>query len=458
MKTQNELENLSGQSIIKYFKESFKNFSDQRTSNKLISIDDALISAFAVFSLKFPSLLKFENEVRNGDGHSNLKSVYGVSKIPSDTQMREIIDPIDSEKFNKLFKGIFQKIQRDKKLNAFEFQVTKDRTPSYLMPVDGTGYFSSDSVHCESCLSIHTGSNKGKFYHQMLSAAIVHPDMKTVIPMAPEPILKQDGHVKNDCEYNAFKRFAAKFRKDHPKLKVIICGDALYARGELVKVLMAHNMSYILSVKPGLNTALFNYVNGADERENVSHFEYDELIGDKVKKKVTHRFRYKNKAPLDNKSSMDFRVNFLEYWEITEWINNNGKECREEKHFSWATDINLTKESVIKVMRGGRARWNIENEVFNTLKNHGYHFEHNFGHGNINLSTNFAKLMMLAFYMDQVQEMCCKFFKKLLAKLKQKSRIWERIRFYYQEFKIDNWESLLSFLANKEGLISLNSS
>jgi hypothetical protein len=155
---------------------------------------------------------------------------------------------------------------------------------------------------------------------------------------------------------------------------------------------------------------------------------------------------------------LDLTINFLEYWEITEWINNKGKDCREEKHFSWATDINLTKESIIKVARGGRARWSIENEVFNTLKNHGYHFEHNFGHGNINLSTNFAKLMMLAFFMDQVQEMCCKYFKKLLAKLKQKSRVWERIKFYYQEFKIESWESLLIFLANKEGLLSLNTS
>ena len=37
-----------------------------------------------------------------------------------------------------------------------------------------------------------------------------------------------------------------------------------------------------------------------------------------------------------------------------------------------------------------RARWKIENETFNTLKNQGYHFEHNYGHGEQHLSVVFV--------------------------------------------------------------------
>ena len=67
------------------------------------------------------------------------------------------------------------------------------------------------------------------------------------------------------------------------------------------------------------------------------------------------------------------------------------------KHqFSWVTDLELTAGSVEKVMRGGRARWKIENETFNTLKNQGYQLEHNFGHGQQHLSVVFAMLMLLA--------------------------------------------------------------
>ena len=58
------------------------------------------------------------------------------------------------------------------------------------------------------------------------------------------------------------------------------------------------------------------------------------------------------------------------------------------------------KQNVAAIMRAGRASWKVENETFNTLKNQGYHFEHNFGHGEKHLATVFANLMMLAFLID----------------------------------------------------------
>ncbi len=105
------------------------------------------------------------------------------------------------------------------------------------------------------------------------------------------------------------------------------------------------------------------------------------------KEAVTHRFRYLNEVAL-NASNQDVVVNFLAYWEI--------QADGTTQHFSWVTDIPITRENVFQLMRGGRARWKIENETFNTLKNQGYHFEHNFGHGQHNLSVVFALLMMLA--------------------------------------------------------------
>ena len=76
------------------------------------------------------------------------------------------------------------------------------------------------------------------------------------------------------------------------------------------------------------------------------------------------------------------------------------------------TDIPLDASTVEVVMRGGRARWKIENETFNTLKNQGYHFEHNFGHGRKQLCSVLTLLMMLAFLVDQVQALCDIFFQK----------------------------------------------
>jgi hypothetical protein len=87
-----------------------------------------------------------------------------------------------------------------------------------------------------------------------------------------------------------------------------------------------------------------------------------------------------------NDSRSDVRVNFIEYWEVSK---------DKTQHFSWVTDFRVTKYNVYTLMRGGRARWKIENETFNTLKNQGYHFEHNDGHGEQNLSVVLATLMML---------------------------------------------------------------
>ena len=70
-------------------------------------------------------------------------------------------------------------------------------------------------------------------------------------------------------------------------------------------------------------------------------------------------------------------------------------------HFSWVTDFTITKDNMFKIMRGGRARWEIANETFNTLKNQGYNFGHNYGLGKKNLSMIFVMLMMLAFLVDQ---------------------------------------------------------
>jgi hypothetical protein len=130
---------------------------------------------------------------------------------------------------------------------------------------------------------------------------------------------------------------------------------------------------------------------------------HEEIIDDSG---TTHRFKFINNAPL-NEANFDCKINFLEYWEI--------KKDGAKQHFSWVTDILITKENIFAVMRGGRARWHIENQTFNTLKNQGYHFERNYGHGYRYLSTVFAMLMMLAFLIDQVQEMSCSSFKRALS-------------------------------------------
>jgi len=83
--------------------------------------------------------------------------------------------------------------------------------------LDGTGPFSSHSIHCDTgCVKNHQDGSKTDD-HQALVGAIVHPDIKEVFPLAPEPIRRADGTTKNDCERNAAKRFLTDLRRPHPR-------------------------------------------------------------------------------------------------------------------------------------------------------------------------------------------------------------------------------------------------
>jgi hypothetical protein len=94
------------------------------------------------------------------------------------------------------------------------------------------------------------------------------------------------------------------------------------------------------------------------------------------------------------------------------------------------------------LMRGARARWKVENETFNTLKNQGYHFEHNFGHGNNNLSTVLMHLMILAFLIDQIQQRGCRLFQAALTAAQSKTRLWRKLRARFDLCLIPDWDTL----------------
>jgi len=413
---------LSADALFRLVRDGFASILGDRADEPGISLTDALMSAFAMFSLKSPSLLAFDKERVEG----NLQTIYGIAHAPCDTYMRELIDPVSPEALRPVFQGVFRQLRRGKALEPMLFL-----NGAYLLALDGTGYFSSKTIHCTSCLQKVHRNGSITYYHQMLGAAIIHPDLREVIPFMPEPIVKQDGTTKNDCERNAAKRFLVKLRQDHPHLNFIVTEDSLSSNAPHIETLHDHGCHYILGVKEGDHAYLFTQVQAAEEAGRLTTYaRHDRAAG------VEHRFRFINDMPL-NASRADVRVNFIEYWEI-------GKDTIQ--HFSWVTNIRVSTRNVYKLMRGGRARWKIENETFNTLKNQGYNFEHNYGHGEQNLSVVFATLMMLAFLVDQTQQLCCALFRAVWAKLGSKRLVWERMRALFYGYRLTSMRELLEAL------------
>ena len=413
---------LSADALFGLLRTGFADIADHRLGKPDIALTDALMAAFAMFSLKAPSLLAFDQERTEG----NLQRVYGLQRVPCDTAMREILDPVQPKALRPLFQAIFRALQRGKALEAMRFV-----EGHYLLALDGTGYFSSQQIHCESCLERHHRNGTITYSHQMLGAALIHPDRREVIPLMPEPIVKHDGTEKNDCEREAAKRLIVQLRQDHPHLPLIVTEDSLSSNAPHIQVLQDHHVHYILGVKEGDHAALFAQVAAAEQAGRVTYYDRDA-----PETGLRHRFRFVSDVPL-NASHADLRVNFLECWE---WDKDT------VQHFSWVTDLRVNKGTVYQLMRGGRARWRIENETFNTLKNQGYHFEHNYGHGYQHLSVVFAVLMMLAFFVDQVQQLCCPLFQAVWAKLGSKRRLWEKMRALFYAYALESMRHLFEAL------------
>ena len=248
---------LSFDPLIRQIRLRAKQLPDPRDeSNCSYSMADAVMSAIAMFSLKDPSLLAFEKR-RNDE---NIKNLFRVLNVPSDTQMRTILDPLVPDLLRPMFNDVFRQLQRGKALEPYVFH-----DGCYLVSMDGTGYFSSKKIHCKSCLQ-KKNSKTGEitYHHQMLGAAVVHPDHKQVIPLAPEPIMKQDGDNKNDCEYNAGKRLLQKIRNERPNWKLIVVEDGLASKSPHIRQLKSLDMRFLLGAKPDDHQHLFDEMNRAE--------------------------------------------------------------------------------------------------------------------------------------------------------------------------------------------------
>jgi len=417
-------DDLWGSRLIGILKNGFEKIKETRefSRNPEIRIADCFMSCFAMFSLKWPSLLQYQENIRKGFVRQNLNKLYGIKTPPSDTYMRERLDEINPDDLRPIYKKFFGILQKNKILEKYQYL-----DGHHLISLDGTGHFSSEKVRCKNCCEKHHKNGKTTYYHQLLGAVVVHPDQKAVIPLCPETIKKEDGETKNDCERNAAKRLLEKMRREHPHLKMIIVEDGLASNGPHIKELEKHRMKYILGAKEGDHPFLFDWVKHGE----TTNYKYRDIQGN------IHRYKFINEVPL-NDTNFEHKVNFLEYEEETP----KGKKTR----FSWVTNIWLTKNNISQIMRGGRARWRIENETFNTLKNQGYAFEHNFGHGNKNLCTVMAMLMLLAFLVDQVQLLACRQYKLAKKSCSTFKSLWEHMRVLCQCAELDGWKGLYGWI------------
>jgi len=393
--------------LVNIVRTSFDKVKDYRPTTPEYPISDALMSGFAMFSLKDPSVLSFiENYPTRKE---NLEQVYKISDVPSEQGFRKILDPLNPDELLATFKAIYSDEKVEKVVK--DFQCFSPLGGYTAIAIDGTGYFCSNTINCPHCL-VRKLKSGDQYYHQLAAACIVNPDKNTVFPVFAEPITKQDGSTKNDCEYNAVKRLIPKIAKVLPDVNHLILLDGLFATGPAIRLILFYSMDFISVIKDGYVLVQAKQLEQKKQLQSKTWYKDKHL-------KCTAKWA---NGLILNGANQDIKVNYVQYEEVdtrTNKIIYAGK---------WITSLVIENSMIEEFVKTARSRWKIENETFNTLKNQGYNLEHNYGHGKYFLSSLLATLMLLAFLIDQLTQTLDVTFQKALKAAKTFRDLRQKVR------------------------------
>ena len=398
---------------------------DTRQLSKIrYTLRDCYLSAVALFFVQDASLLQFQRRFQRKFQANNLSSTFGVREIPVDSQLRDLIDRHDHQPILPCFADWIGRLQRCKWLQ--HYQIFDAR---YLITLDGSRYFSSEAVHCAHCLTT-TKNGTTRYHHDILQAAIVHPDQRQVLPLAPEFVRNSDAdggnYRKQDCEITAGYRMLARLRADYPRMAAIIVADSLYSKQPFVEQVTAKRFSFLLVAKPGdhksryQDLAVLRRANLLD-RHTTEH------------RQERREYEWITDLPL-NANPNSPHINFIRLR-----IVKAGKTYEN----AWVTDLTPTSANIVQLVRAARARWKIENEGFNTLKHQGYHLEHNFGHGDQHLSEVFFTLNLIAFFMHQIFELVDGLYQRVRTFFSSRRAFWDEVRSAFRLFLFTSWDQVL---------------
>lgn len=393
--------------LINVVRTSIEKLKDHRTIEPIYSLSDALMSSFAMFSLKDPSVLSFvENYPARKE---NLEQIYQINSVPSEQGLRKILDPLNPGELLGTFAAIYSEEQVNKTVESFQCFLSLGGYTA--IAIDGTDYFCSNNVSCPHCLirKLKTGE---QYYHQLAGACIVHPSKDTVFPVFAEPITRQDGSKKNDCEYNAVKRLLPKISQVLPTVKHLLLLDGLFATGPVIRLALFYRMDFISVIKEGYVLVQAQRLEQNDDLKCKTWYRNKHL-------KCTSKWA---NGLILNGANQDIIVNYVEYEEID---TRTGKTVYSGK---WISSLTIDETIIKEFVKTARTRWKIENQTFDTLKNHGYNLEHNYGHGKQFLSSVFALMMFLAFLVDQLTQTLDKTFQKARKEANTARDFWQKVR------------------------------
>lgn len=417
--------------ITHQIRRTFEQFTDPRQGkNKHYTLVDAGLSAFSVFFMQSPSFLEYQRSLEQTHGKNNAQTLFGVHQIPSDHPIRHWLDATEPGRLKPLFAYLFEGLNQ-----AGVIETYRSVNQKLLLAFDGVEYFSSHVIHCPHCSIRHHTNGSVTYSHTALTPVLVRPGLDKVIPLAPEFVPPQDGAEKQDCELNAAKRWLSEWGDDYSPWGVIVLGDDRYGHEPFCREVLKRGMDFILVCQPASHSIVYEWLEFLDRGGAVRTVVRRRWTG---QRREIDTYRYAESIPLRDADDA-LLVNWCELTTTDE----HGKVLY---HNAFATSLTLHDGNVVEVVAAGRGRWKIENENNNTLKTKGYHFEHNYGHGQQHLSSLLASLIILAFLVHTVLEWMDGQYRLLRQKLPSRQRLFSDIRTLTSYLCFESWGDLMTFM------------
>ena len=399
----------------------------RRGDNRRYAMADIGMAALSVFFMQSPSFLAHQRALAEGGRRSNAHTLFGLDRIPCDNHVRQLLDGVPAEHFDAQFHAIVGDLDAHGGLAAM--RRLDDRL---LVALDGTEFFRSRKIHCDNCSTRKRADGGVEHFHQMLAANVVAPGRAQSLPLPPEFVAPQDGADKQDCERQAVKRWLRRHGESCAALRPVYLGDDLYACQPVCQAMLDAGGDFLLTAKQPSHKTLYEYLDGIRPPTR------RRTTGRGARRRV-HRYRWMTDLPIRDGDDA-LRVNWLE-------IVSAKADGTVTYRGAFVTSLDVDRDNVVELADCARARWKIENETFNVLKQHGYHLEHNFGHGKDTLAAVLVILNLLAFALHAAADLAETLWQRARRRLGTRYRLFEHLRTLTEYQLFPDWNALMTLLA-----------
>ena len=419
---------------LEVLRDQFSRLSDlRRGRNVQYSMSDIALTAFSVFFFQSSSYLSHQRQLLEDDGESSLQHLLGIERIPKEGVVRDQLDYVHPSELRPSFEYLFGEMASLGLVESFRPKLGK-----MLLALDGTWTIRTEKKCCDQCLSKTLSSGASLFYHSVITPCFVRPGSSEVLSLLPEPIVPQDGSLKQDCEINAAKRWLAAHGSTYAPLGTALLGDDLYAHQPFCEYVLEQQMDFIFVCKSESHQTLYEEVALMGQHQMLQTHQFFE---GQAAKRQRFELRYINQIPIRGGKDA-LTVNWIE-------IQVFDRKDRLVYQNAFITSIPIDQHNAAAIAHAGRARWKVENENLNTLKNQGYHLEHSFGHGHQYLANTLLCLNILAFLLHTFCFLAWDTFRLIRTKVGTRHAFFTHICTLSSYLLVRSWAELFNIMGKK---------